>query len=159
MWAVRPGKYSVFVSSPPGQYSVVQTLTADGPVAGHDINVPTAANLQVTASVVAGKVNVEGVVHKDGRPVAGVMVVLVPDNPEAHLDDIRRDQSDFDGTFALKGAVPGTYTVVAIDDAWDFDWLKPELLARYVQHGQNVIVGKLLKGSIPLPKAIDVQAR
>lgn len=159
MWAVRPAKYSVMVSSPSGQFAVVQTSTSDGTAAGHDINVPPGVNLEVTASVVAGKVNVEGVVHKDGRPVPGVMVLLVPEQPEAHPEGFRRDQSDFDGTFVLKDAVPGTYTVVAIDDAWGFDWMKPGLLARYVQHGQNLVVGKLPQGSIHLPEAIEVQAR
>ena len=31
---------------------------------------------------------------------------------------IRRDQSDSDGSFALRDVVPGQYTVVAIQDGW-----------------------------------------
>jgi len=48
----------------------------------------------------------------------------------------RRDQSDLDGSFALPDVVPGSYTVVAVEDAWGFDWSKPTLLARYAEHGQ-----------------------
>ncbi|MGC2764484.1 MAG: ester cyclase [Candidatus Acidiferrum sp.] len=47
-----------------------------------------------------------------------------------------------DGTFLLRGVIPGMYTVVAVEDAWGFDWLKAGVLARDVQKGQNVIVGR-----------------
>jgi hypothetical protein len=40
----------------------------------------------------------------------------------ATRDLFRRDQSDLDGTFSLHGVIPGTYTVVAIDNGWDLDW-------------------------------------
>jgi hypothetical protein len=32
----------------------------------------------------------------------------------------RRDQSDFDGSFVLRGVVPGSYTIVGVEDAWGF---------------------------------------
>jgi len=37
------------------------------------------------------------------KPVAGIMVALVPDDPEMHIELFRRDQSDFDGTFLVRG--------------------------------------------------------
>jgi len=83
--------------------------------------------------------------------MAGVMVALVPKDPEAHLELFRRDQSDFDGTFVLRGVIPGSYTVVAVEDAWGFDWQQPGVLARYVQHGQNLIIGERMQGTVHLP--------
>jgi hypothetical protein len=56
------------------------------------------------------------------------MVVLVPRNPEANGDLFRRDQSDLDGSFALHKVIPGPYTVCAIENGWDLDWGKPDVL-------------------------------
>jgi hypothetical protein len=52
------------------------------------------------------------------------------------------DQSDLDGSFVIRDVVPGTYTIVAVQDAWGFPWLEPGLLARYVLHGQDLIIGE-----------------
>jgi hypothetical protein len=96
------------------------------------------------------------VVKKD-KKVAGVMVALVPNDPVAHIDLFRRDQSDFDGTFALRGVIPGAYTIVAVEDAWGLEWLQPSVLARYVQHGQNLSIGDFMNGTVHLPDPIEVQ--
>jgi hypothetical protein len=69
----------------------------------------------------------------------------------------RRDQSDSDGTFLIRGVIPGSYTIVAVEDAWGFEWLQPSVLAKYVQHGQNLTIGELMRGSVHLPDPVDVQ--
>lgn len=91
----------------------------------------------MTAELVESVVGIEGVVEKKGKAIAGVMVALVPNDPEANVELFRRDQSDFDGTFSLRGVIPGTYTIVAVEDAWGFDWLKAGVLARYVRKGKS----------------------
>ena len=91
--------------------------------------------------------------------MAGAMVAIVPNDPESHVELFRRDQSDFDGTFLLRGVIPGVYTIVAVEDAWGFEWLKTGVLARYVQHGQNVIIGEKMRGTVHLPEAVEVQLR
>ena len=91
--------------------------------------------------------------------MAGVMVILVPKDPESHQEMFRRDQSDLDGSFALLGVIPGVYTIVAVENAWGFEWLQPSVLSRYVQHGQNVTIGELMQGSVHLPDPVAVQPR
>jgi hypothetical protein len=91
--------------------------------------------------------------------MAGAMVAIVPSDPESHVELFRRDQSDFDGTFLLPGVIPGIYTIVAVEDAWGFEWLKTGVLAWYVQHGQNVIIGEKMRGTVHLPEAVEVQPR
>jgi len=98
-------------------------------------------------------------VQKDGKPVAGVMVVLIPKDPLAHNDLFRRDQSDFDGTFVVRGVIPGSYTIVAVEDAWGFEWLKPGVLSRYAEHGQRLEIGPLMQRTVVLPDAVEVQGR
>lgn len=157
--AVKAGKYAIVVGAPGKWYAVTRTISAAGETPGHDVSVASGAPIDVTADLVEGVVGIEGVVHKNGKPMAGAMVALVPSDPETHVDLFRRDQSDFDGTFLLRGIVPGTYTIVAVEDAWGFEWLKAGVLARYVQHGQNVIIGEKMKGTVHLPEPVDVQAK
>ena len=87
------------------------------------------------------------------------MVVLVPRNISAFLGLIRRDQSDSDGSFALRDVVPGQYTVVAIQDGWTLDWAQPQVIGSYLPKGVAVTItensGKLVRLSEPVP----VQAR
>jgi len=157
--AVRPGKYAIVVVSPGKMYSVVRTISGAGEVAGHEVNIASGAGLEVTAELVVGEVGIAGVVEKNGKPMSGAMVALVPHDPEEHVELFRRDQSDFDGTFFLRGVIPGKYTVVAVEDAWGFEWLKAAVLARYVQHGKNVIIGESMRGTVHLPDTVEVQSR
>ncbi len=53
------------------------------------------------------------------------MIVLLPKNPAQWRALTRRDQSDSDGSFALRSVAPGEYTVIAIEDGWQLDWTSP----------------------------------
>ena len=94
---------------------------------------------------------------KDGKGQPGVMIVLVPREPSAFRSLVRRDQSDSDGSFSLRDVVSGQYTLVAIQDGWELDWARAEVIGRYLSHGVAVTVtessGKLLK----LSEAVPVQ--
>jgi hypothetical protein len=156
---VVPGNYTLQLFGGEKNYCVMQIASASGTSDGHDVAIGPGTGQELTAYVAAGNVTVEGAVTKRGKPVAGVMVALIPRDPEHHLEMFRRDQSDFDGTFGMGGVVPGTYTLVAIEDAWGFEWMKPGVLARYISHGQTVIIGELMRGSVKLPDAEEVQPR
>jgi hypothetical protein len=154
---LAPGRYAILIGSQTKAYSVVRTSSPLGDASGHEVNVTPGAAVEVTASLSAGIVSIEGVVQKKDKKVAGVMVALVPNDPVAHIDLFRRDQSDFDGTFVLRGVIPGSYTIVAVEDAWGLEWLQPSVLARYVQHGQNLTIGALMRGTVTLPDPIEAQ--
>ena len=153
--AVKPGKYALVVLAQGRTYAVVGTLAGTTETAGHDVIVASGAGTDVTAEVAAGDGLVEGVAVKNGKPVAGVMVALVPNEPEGHVEWFRRDQSDFDGTFALQGVIAGKYTIVAVEDAWGIDWMKPGVLAGYVKKGKSVEVGA--SGRVRLEEGVEVQ--
>ena len=152
-----PGKYAILVGAQAKPYAVVHITSSAGDSWGHEVTIAAGATAEVTASLSAGVAIIEGVVQKKDKKVAGVMVALVPSDPVAHIDLFRRDQSDFDGTFTLRGIIPGAYTIVAIEDAWGLDWLQPTVLARYVQHGQNISIGDFMTGTVRLPNPIEVQ--
>jgi hypothetical protein len=154
---VRPGKYGIVVGTQGKSYVVSRVVSTAGAVAGNAVEIAPGVSADVTAELTGGEARIEGVAQKNGKPVAGIMVALVPKDANANPDLLRRDQSDFDGTFTLRSVVPGSYTVVAVEDAWGFDWMKPGVLAGYAQHGQQVIVGE--KKVVRLPEALQVQSR
>jgi hypothetical protein len=156
---VPPGKYALLVNSPLPPYTIARIASQGVETAGHDINVTAGASLELRASLVAAVVRVAGFAKRGGRPVSGVMVALVPKDPESHPERFLRDQTDLDGSFEMPGVLPGVYTIIAVEDAWDFPWMQPGALAKYVQHGQNLTIGELMQGSVELPDPVEVQLR
>lgn len=152
------GTYDVRVFGAGRQYVIV-SMSADGAqVKGHSITVPAAASANVKLTLAVG-VDVQGVAKKSGKPFAEAMVVLVPKNPGENRDSFRRDQSDLDGTFSLRGVAPGSYTLVAIEDGWDLDWSQPEVIAPYVKRGMPVEVRGATLNSMQVKDAIEVQSK
>jgi hypothetical protein len=153
------GKYSIRVFTPAKAYSVVRMSSGDTQISGHDFSLTSGLSQEWTVFLAAGNTRIEGFVKRSGKPASGIMVVLIPKDPETHQDLFRRDQSDLDGSFVLLGVIPGSYTVVAIDDAWGFDWSKPTLLSHYAEHGSALTIGDLIQGAVHLPDPIEVQPR
>jgi hypothetical protein len=153
------GKYSIQVYAADKRYAVVRTFSDAGQTAGHEVEVPAGGPTALTAVLAAGSVNVEGFAKRGGKGASGVMVVLIPREPSTHEELFRRDQSDSDGSFNLIGVIPGSYTLVAIEDAWEFDWSKPAQLARYAQRGQAVTIPEGPQTTIHLPEGVEVQPR
>ena len=103
--------------------------------------------------------SVEGFVRSGEKGDAGAMVVLVPEDPTSNPDLFRRDQTDLDGSFQLNSVVPGSYTILAIQDGWDLDWSKPAVIAHYLPKGHKVTVGAAAQATVDLPESIEVQPR
>ncbi len=156
---VFPGKYDVLAGSRTEVYSVVRIASGAGVTSGHTLNVPPGASLAVSLSLVGGSVTVEGFAKRAGKASPGAMIVLTPKNPEANHDRFRRDQSDLDGSFVLPNVSPGSYTIVAIENGWDLDWAKPAVLARYLKHGQTLVIGDRSQTSMHLADAVEVQTK
>jgi len=55
--------------------------------------------------------------------------------------------------------VPGSYTVIAIEDGWSVDWSRPAVLARYTPHGQKLTIGPQIQKSVSLPDPVEVQPK
>ena len=155
---ISAGQYNFTAGSPNRPYSV-RIASTSGITAGRKLDVSPGSSVEVTLSLVGGEVTVEGLAQKSGKPFSGAMVVLVPQDPDLKREFFRRDQSDMDGTFSLPQVFPGAYTVIAIEDGWDLDWGKPEVLAQYTKHGQSITVAAQAKGSAKLADAVEVQPK
>jgi hypothetical protein len=151
--SVPPGRWNVLVQSGNLAMAAIAVLAGSRRSAGGQI---LAKDRPVDVSVVLaeGKSRIEGLTSKDGKGEAGVMVVLVPKNAGANLVLFRRDQSDSDGSFAFRDVVAGEYTAVAIENGWDLDWAKPQVIAPYLRGGISVTVmpgsGALMRLSEPV---------
>jgi len=140
-------------------YAVGRILEENGQAVGPNVNVTEGAELQLRVTLIGGVASVQGIVTRGDKPASGIMVVLIPASPESQQDLFRRDQTDSDGSFSLPDIIPGTYTVAAIEDAWDFDWSQPSALARYAQNGQPVTISAGKTGTIRLHDPVQVQPR
>jgi len=156
---LAPGKYEVLAFTQPKAFSVVRISSPGSDTAGPTLNVAAGASLTVSLSLAGGMVDVEGFAKQAGKTAAGAMVVLVPKDPESHRDLFRRDQSDQDGSFSLRSVIPGSYTIVAIENGWDLDWSRPGVIAHYVKQGQTVVVSDRTKSSVHVPDSVEVQPR
>lgn len=136
---ILPGRYEVFVSNSAGFF--VKSIAADGAkVFSHTIEVKDSGSVQLAVVLSKGVGAIDGIVLRDEKPIAGAMVVLVPQDPKDNLSLFRRDQSDSDGTFSLRGVLPGKYTLLAIENGWDLEWTNPTVLQRYMAKGETVLV-------------------
>ena len=152
--SVPPGLWQLSVEDAGTQLSIASITEASRTRAGGLVSVADRP-LSLIVSVAPGLTRVEGFARRDGKGVAGLMVVLVPRDLGATSALGRRDQSDSDGSFALRNVLPGQYTVVAIEDGWEIDWAEPAVIARYLHGGLAVTVsdnpGKLLTITQPVP--------
>jgi Carboxypeptidase regulatory-like domain len=136
---VAPGRYNLMVAGP-GQY-VVENVVASGAakVDGEELEFTSGpASVAVLASNQLA--DIHGVVHEGGRPLAGTMVMLLPAD-SSDKQRIRRDQSDYDGSFNLMRVPAGKYRLIAIKNAWDEAWADPDFLAPYLKNAVAVEVG------------------
>jgi hypothetical protein len=156
---VIAGTYDILAASSTQRYSVVRIASEAGIISGHSLNVPAGASLTFALSLVAGSVTVDGFAKRDGKAVSGAMIVLIPKNAEADRDHFRRDESDLDGSFSLSGVIPGSYTVIAIEDGWDLEWSAPAVLAQYLKRGQTIEAGNGPAMAMHLEDAVAVQAK
>ena len=157
---LAPGSYRIAAARTAEKaYAVGHILAEDGQAVGPNVNVTEGAELQLRVTLILGVASVQGIVKRGDKPASGIMVVLIPASPELQQDLFRRDQTDSDGSFSLPDIIPGTYTVAAIEDAWDFDWSQPSALARYAQNGQPVTISAGKTGTIRLHDPVQVQPR
>jgi hypothetical protein len=156
---IAAGRYEVVVRSFGKPYSIAHMSAERAEVSGHTLTVTAGSSPLVSLTLVAGTTEVAGTVTRAGKAFAGAMVVLAPNHPELDPSLFRRDQSDQDGTFTLHGVVPGSYTILAIENGWDLDWSQPAALAAYLKHGRTINVGPEKGRPLDIPEPIEVQLK
>jgi carboxypeptidase family protein len=112
--------------------------TADALYDGFAVQRGTDASLEVTLSSRGARVQ-GTVTDADGLPLAGVWVVLVPE--EAHRGQMqlyRETTTDQYGHFELRGIPPGDYKLFSWDQVENGAWQDPEFLKPFEEKGEEV---------------------
>jgi hypothetical protein len=138
--ATGAGNYQVKLADGQGGY-VIRLEATGAKVKGDTIALQEGQKAQLKIVAGRGTGRIEGVALKNGKPELGVMILLVPESENALADRARRDQSDSDGTFTLQGVIPGKYILMAIENGWEIEWAKSEVLKPYRDNGQVVAIG------------------
>jgi hypothetical protein len=136
---VTPGTYAVYAMS--DSNSTIASIKATGAqVAGQTVQISGGkpVDLEIEMSSTTSKIN--GTARRDGKPVAGAMILLVPDDAENNLPKFRRDESDSDGTFSLLDVLPGRYRVLAIEDGWELEWANLSVLKKGLERARKIEV-------------------
>ncbi len=136
--AVKPGNYLVTVGA--AKMVVSQVSATGAKVVGQQIEISGSGAVRLTVTISRHLGRVDGVALQGGKPMAGAMIVLAPQDAEKNAGLVRRDQSDSDGTFSLRGVVPGRYTVLALAKGWEMEWLNPEVLKPFLKGAEVVEV-------------------
>lgn len=132
-----PGRYQLGLQNCPGFY--LKSIEANGTaITTGELEIPSTGSIQLSLMAAKGLSNIDGIAVKDGNPVAGAMVLLIPKD-FLRKDFIRRDQSDSDGTFTLADVAPGRYILLAIDDGRDLLYQDPGVMKPYLSQGQEIV--------------------
>jgi carboxypeptidase family protein len=156
--SVAPGPWSVKVIGAGGEMPALAVESGGTAHGGNQVAVHDRP-LDLVVTVGEGTTRVEGFARKDGKGFPGAMIVLVPKQANNLEALVRRDQSDSDGSFSLPDVVPGQYTIVAIEDGWELDWIHPGVLARYLPGGTAVTVNGSSGDIVHLAGFVAVQPR
>ena len=139
-----PGRYELRLS---GGLYLKAVLVKGAEYSRGELEVREGAQIQL--AITAGKAeDFGGVVTKEGQPIGGAMVLLVPQD-FSHGAAIPRDQSDSDGTFTMTSVAPGSYTLLAIEEPGELAYHDPAAIAPYLKQGRT----------LQLPLAPDTQTK
>lgn len=146
---LRPGTYQAALYGAP-DWMIIKIIAQNAVVKGTEITLAPGASAKLVCTVARVSASVSGAVMRGDKPLAGAMVLLVPDDGVADKQRYRRDESDSDGTFTLRQVIPGRYTAVAIQNGWNLEWGNPEVLKPYLAKGEKVTVTAEKSGSLKL---------
>ncbi len=152
----RPGKYEVLIAGQPDMS--VQSVSATGAkVSGRMVELTGSGAVELTIVLGSGRqAEVTGVALEDDKPVAGAMVLLLPEDSRSAGAFTPRDQSDTDGSFELKQVPPGKYRAIAIDDGTDLEYTNAEVMRPYLAAAQSVSIapGEHVKIQLAIQKRV-----
>jgi hypothetical protein len=139
---VASGKWSLTVSAGGATQTtaaVVSIAEAGCAFSGNDFTLnDRPLNLAIVVS--RSQAKVQGFAQRNGRPLPGAMIVLVPRDLRVFPSLARRDETDSDGSFSVRDVPAGKYTAVALADGWKLDWQRYEVIRRFLANGVSVEV-------------------
>jgi hypothetical protein len=163
-------KGELTIEAPPGDYTfraaadgeallVRQVVSGEKPLLTNHLHVAADESATFTVLVGRGTQALSGYARLNGKPFAGALVLMFPSNQAGDIDNVSVDETNLDGSFQLSGMTTGTYTLLAIDDGWNLNWRRPEVLARYLGNALTIHIADTAETSQPLRETLAVQPR
>lgn len=148
--ALPRGHYNIDHQTGAGIVKSVQLDGRDIFEDGLTITGPGKLPLEIVVTKTAGEVD-GAVVDKDGMPVPGATVVLIPEaRLRTHPDLFLQVQADQAGRYEIKGVPPGNYKVFSWDDVEPGIWWDPDFLRGFEAKGEAVKVSAEGREEVPL---------
>jgi protocatechuate 3,4-dioxygenase beta subunit len=107
-------------------------------VTGSSIETDGKQEVYLVVTVIQISNAITGTVLKNGKPFAGAMILLMPEGGKDWQRLARRDQSDSDGTFRVATVLPGKYALMALENGWEMEWTKPEVLQPFLAKARKI---------------------
>ena len=142
-------------------YSIAHISAEGAEVSGHTLTVAAGSSPSVSLTLVSGSVEVQGIAKKAGKGFRRSDGGSGAEESAVNRDLFRRDQSDLDGTFRFAGVVPGSYTLLAIENGWDLDWSQPGVIASLPEAGRQKVEVRQSRRTdqSTLAESIEVQSK
>jgi hypothetical protein len=117
------------------------------------INASTGNPLNVVGSGTSSSTNAPGSptpapglnVSGRGRPIRGILVVLVPDRNRDHAELFKSATTDQTGHYSIRGIPPGDYKLFAWETLESFGYFDPELLKQSESQGKIIHINESSK--------------
>jgi hypothetical protein len=139
-WAnsnIAQGRYEIVLTNSNGSY--IRQITASGArISSRTVEFTGKSPVELRMLLAEGEASLSGKVERDGKAVAGTMVLLLPEDFSHAPSLIRRDQSDSDGTFAMTNIVPGRYTIVATPIDENLEYTNAQAMQLYLAGGKAI---------------------
>ena len=140
---LHPGRYQPHVNNTaPGVYA--RSILADGrDILGEGLAIagPGKVTVEITLAADSGKIG-GTVADKEDKPVAGAIVVLVPEaRLRARSNRFQQVEADQYGHFEITAVPPGEYKLFAWDDIEPGIWYDPDFLKTIESKGERVTLG------------------
>ena len=119
--------YEVFAGDTE-QYAITAMQGQGAKMAGGAIVIPETGKVELNLTIDSGAKDLPGRVLAEGKPAAGVMVILVPKEEVRRGVGCRMDQTDTDGTFRWPAVAPGGYLAFTFASGNELDFQNPVAL-------------------------------
>ena len=135
---VAAGEYRVSVAGSDTAY--LMGVSATGAQMHGDRVAISGDGASLTLQLANGRAELDGMAALATKPAASAMVLLVPATADMGnvAERTARDETNSDGSFELRGVLPGPYILVVVNEGWGTNWRDPATLAGLLLHGVPV---------------------
>ena len=137
--SISPADYRAVVTNLPVELYAKEVRLGGLDLMNQTIHVTSGTPIGGTVEVLLSPnvSQIEGTVLDDrGQPIAGLLVVLVPDRNREHTELFKTATSDQTGHYSIRGIPPGDYKLFAWETLESFAYFDPELLKQSDSQGK-----------------------